>query len=172
MRNMNKISALGKRQSGAILVIALVFLVAITLLATSSMRSSNIGLFLAQNEESRIAADQAAQALADAIVANPASTPVVGDSGFTFCTAGGYNCDRTDLPVQDPLLAEAIAQNMMSAKVERTGTVFRPPPRVVDSSIDKFTSASFTVTTTFDRVEDGLGYQQVTEGVLVLVPKD
>jgi len=97
------------------------------------MRSSNIGLFLAQNEESRIAADQAAQALADAIVANPASTPVVGETGFTFCTAGGYNCDRTDLPVQDPLLAEAIAQNMMSAKVERTGTTFRPPPRVIES---------------------------------------
>ena len=49
MRNMNKISAPRKRQSGAILIIALVFLVAITLLTTSSMRSSNIGLFLAQN---------------------------------------------------------------------------------------------------------------------------
>ena len=172
MRNRSKGFAPAKRQSGAILIIALVFLVAITLLTTSSMRSSNIGLFLAQNEESRIAADQAAQALADAIVANPASTPVVGDSGFTFCTVGGINCDRTDLPVEDPLLADAIANDMMSAKVERTGTVFSPPPRVVESSIDKFTSASFTVTTTFDRIEDGLGYQQVTEGVLVLVPKD
>lgn len=172
MRNRSKGFAPAKRQSGAILIIALVFLVAITLLTTSSMRSSNIGLFLAQNEESRIAADQAAQALADAIVANPASTPVVGDAGFTFCTVGGVNCDRTDLPVEDPLLAAAIANDMMSAKVERTGTVFSPPPRVVESSIDKFTSASFTVTTTFDRIEDGLGYQQVTEGVLVLVPKD
>jgi len=161
-----------KSQSGAILIIALVFLVAITLLTTSSMRSSNIGLFLAQNEESRIAADQAAQGLADAVVSNPASTPVVGKSGFTFCTAGGYNCDRTDLPVENPRLAAAIAENHMSAKVERIGGTFQPPPRVVESSIDKFTSASFTVTTTFDRVEDGLGYQQVTEGVLVLVPKD
>ena len=172
MKKLYLISASRKQQSGAILIVALVFLVAITLLTTSSMRSSNIGLFLAQNEESRIAADQAAQALADAIVANPASTPVVGEGGFTFCTAGGYNCDRTDLPVENPLLAAAIANNFMSAKVERTGLVFRPPPRVVESSMDKFTSASFTVTTTFDRVEDGLGYQQVTEGVLVLVPKD
>jgi hypothetical protein len=124
-----------REQSGAILVITLMFLVAITLLTLSSMRSSNIGLHMAQNEESRIAATQAAQALADAIVANPSSTPVVGKSG------------------------------------ERTGEEFRPPPRVVESSIDKFTSASFTVTTTYDRVEDGLGRQQVTEGVLVLVPK-
>jgi Tfp pilus assembly protein PilX len=160
------------RQSGAILVIALVFLVAITLLTTSAMSSSKIGLFLAQNEESRISADQAAQALADAIVANPASTPVTGETGFRSCTAGGYNCDRTDLPVSNQVLSAAIAADQMSASVERTGTLFRPPPRSVESSIDKFTSASFTVTTTFDRVDDGLGYQQVTEGVMVLVPKD
>ncbi len=69
-------------------MIALVFLIAITLLSTSSMRSSNIGLFMAQNEESRYTAEQAAQALADAIVANPASTPVVGLTVFKFCTAG------------------------------------------------------------------------------------
>ena len=165
-----------KRQSGAILVIALVFLIAITLLTTSSMRSSNMGLLMAQNEEARVAADQAAQALADAIVANPASTPVVGMTGYTFCTEGMAtetdHCDRTDLPVDDPMLADAIAQRHMTARVQRTGNVYRPPPRVVESSMDKFTSASFTVTTTFDRVEDGLGYQQVTEGVLVLVPKD
>ena len=60
-------------------MIALMFLVAMTLLTLSSMRSSNIGLHMAQNEESRIAATQAAQALADAIVANPSSTPVVGN---------------------------------------------------------------------------------------------
>ena len=46
----------------------------------------------------RIAAAQAAQALADAIVANPASTPVVGKTGFVACTAGQAGCDRNDLP--------------------------------------------------------------------------
>ena len=74
---------LSHRQRGAILVTALIFLVAITLYTLSSMRSSNIGLFMAQNEESRVAAEQAAQALADALVAGPASTPVVGVSGYT-----------------------------------------------------------------------------------------
>ena len=166
-----RIYASKQKQSGAILVIALMFLVAITLFTLSSMRSSNINLHMAQNEESRVAAVQAAQALADAIVANPASTPVIGTSGFTACTAGQANCDRTNLPVEDATLAYEVASNHMSARVERTGTVFRPPPRVVESSIDKFTSASFRVTTTFDRVDEGLGRQQVTEGVLVLVPK-
>ncbi len=161
-----------KKQRGAILVIALVFLMAITLFTISSMRSSNIGLHMAQNEESRIAAVQAAQALADVIVANPASTPVIGKTGFTACTPGQLECDRENLPVEDSMLAGEVASNHMAARVQRTGSVFRPPPRAVESSIDKFSSASFRVTTTFDRVEDGLGRQQVTEGVLVLVPKE
>jgi hypothetical protein len=160
-----------QKQHGAILVVALMFLVAITLFTVSSMRSSNLGLHMAQNEESRIAAVQAAQALADVIVANPASTPVVGKTGYTACTAGQQNCDRNNLPVTDPTLAGEVATYHLSARVERTGTVFRPPPRVVESSIDKFSSASFRVTTTFDRVDEGLGRQEITEGVLVLVPK-
>lgn len=168
--NKRPISSRNKQQ-GAILVIALMFLVAITLLTVSSMRSSNIGLHMAHNEESRTAAVQAAQALADVIVANPESTPVIGDTGFTACTAGQQGCDRSDLPVSDPTLAGEVSTSHLSARVERTGMIFRPPPRVVESSIDKFTSASFKVTTTYDRVDEGLGRQEITEGVLVLVPK-
>ena len=160
-----------RRQSGAILVISLIFLIAITLLTISSMRSSNINLRMAQNEESRVAAEQAAQALADAIVASPGSTPVIGISGYTVCTYGEDTCDSYDLVVDDPTLTDAIASNYISAKVQRTGTVFRPPPRVIESSIDKFSSASFRVTATYDRTDNGLGYRQISEGVLVLVPK-
>ena len=160
-----------QKQRGAILVIALMFLVAMTLYTVSSMRSTNISLLMAQNEESRVAAEQAAQALADAIVATPASTPVIGKSGYSACTAGQTDCTHNDLPVPDPELASRVAANHMAARVERTGADFRPPPRAVDTSIDKFSSASFRVVTTFDRVDEGLGREQVTEGVLVLVPK-
>jgi Tfp pilus assembly protein PilX len=160
-----------RKQQGAILIIALMFLIAITLYTLSSMRSSNIGLYLAHNEESRVAAEQAAQALADAIVSTPASTPVVGQSGFTACTAGQSGCNRTDLAIVNATLASQVAANHMQARVERTGSEFQPPPRAVETSIDKFTSATFRVTTTFDRVGEGLGREQVTEGVLVLVPK-
>ena len=159
------------RQSGAILVIALMFLVAISLLTVSSMRASSIELRMAQNDESRIAAIQAAQAMADAIVANPKSTPVVGGSGYSICTAGYSGCDSNDLTVDDPEMASAVSANYLQAKVERTGSVFRPPPRIIESSIDKFTSASFQVVTTYDRTDAGLGRQQITQGVLVLVPK-
>ena len=165
------INAFKARQKGAVLIVALLFLIAMTLYTLSSMRSSNISLHMAQNEESRVAATQAAQALADAVVADPGSTLVVGQTGYTVCTAGQLNCDRGDLTVDNEILSSAIAENYISARVERIGSEFSPPPRAVESSIDKFAGASFRVITTYDRVDDGLGRQQITEGVLVLVPR-
>jgi len=158
------------RQRGAILVMTMIFLVAISIIAAASMQSSNIGLFMAQNEESRISAVQGAQALADAIVSNPAATPVIGGSGFTICTPGEYNCNRNDLIVDNSILAMAVAQGHVSARVQRDGPLLRPPPRSIESSIDKFTAASFEVITTYDRTDEQLGRQQIVEGVLVLVP--
>ncbi len=148
----------------------MLFLIAISMLAVSSMQSSNIGLYMAQNEESRIAAAQGAQALADAIVSNPAATPVVGGNGFTICTPGEANCDRSDLIVTNSILATSVASGYITARVRREGPLFRPPPRTVESSIDKFNSASFEVITTYDRSAEQLGRQRITEGVLVLVP--
>jgi hypothetical protein len=148
----------------------IMFLVVISLLTISSMQASNIGLFMAQNEESRIAAEQGAQALADAIVSDPSATPVIGGAGYTICTAGEQGCDQFDLPVENAALATAVANGYLRARVQREGPLTRPPPRAVESSIDKFSSASFEVTTTFDRTDESLGKQQISEGVLVLVP--
>ena len=82
-----------------------------------------------------------------------------------------YRDPRSDLPVTNAVLSSAIAQGHISARVMREGPLFRPPPRTVESSIDKFNSASFEVITTYDRTDEQLGRQQITEGVLVLVPK-
>jgi len=166
-----KLPIKSRKESGAVLVVTMLFLIAISMLAVSSMQSGNIGLLMAQNEEARIAAIQGAQALADAIVSNPATTPVIGGSGYTICTVGEPNCDSSNLPITNGVLATAIAQGHLTARVQRDGPLLRPPPRSVESSIDKFTSASFEVTTTFDRTDEQLGRQQITEGVLVLVPK-
>jgi len=96
---------------------------------------------------------------------------VVGGEGYTICTAGQDGCDRFDLPVANSTLATAIANGHAYARVQRWGPLLRPPPRSVESSIDKFSSASFEIITTYDRTAESLGKQQITEGVLVLVPK-
>ncbi len=159
-----------KRQQGAILVIALIMLVAISLLTISSMSASKIGLHMSQNEESRVVAEQSAQAMADFIVSDPSTTPVIGGPGFTICTAGEAGCTSNALPVANPVLAAAVAADHISARVQRLAPAFRPPPRIVGSSIDKFTSATFSVTSTYDRSDEALGRQQIVEGVSVLVP--
>ncbi len=158
------------RQSGVILVTSLVFLIALTLLTIAAMRSSNIGLHMAQNGESRIIAMQGAQALADAIASDPNTTPVIGEPGFTICTATETNCQRNDLTMTNPIMAEFTNSGIVSARVERMFPALRPSPRGVESSMDKFVGASFQVTSTYDRVDAGLGKQIIVEGILVLVP--
>ena len=159
-----------RRQSGVILIVALVFLIAITLLTVASMRSSNIGLHMAQNDESRTVAIQGAQALADAIVSDPNTTPVIGEPGFTVCTATENNCQRNDLTMTDAAMAKYAASAVISARVERMFPALRTAPRGAESSMDKFVAATFEVRSTYDRANEGLGRQTVVEGILVLVP--
>jgi Tfp pilus assembly protein PilX len=168
---MNLISDLSiKRQNGAVLIVALLFLVAISLLTLASMRASNIGLRMAHNEESSVVANQGAQALADFVVSRSETTPVTGTAGFTICTTHEPNCDRNDLPVNNAALAGGVAARQVSVRVQRMAPAFRPPPRTVGASLDKFTSASFRVSATYDRTTDLLGQQQIVEGVMILVP--
>jgi hypothetical protein len=159
-------------QAGVTLVTALIFLTVISLLSITSLRSSTVGVRMAQNEESRFAAIQAAQALTEAIVGSPASTPVIGGAGFSNCTIGEVGCDLYTIAAPPGFLADALAAGQISARVERLTPPEKPPPRVLESSLDKFSAASFQIIATFDRTDEGLGRAQLVEGLLVLVPKN
>ena len=156
-------------QSGAILVIALVFIGIITLLSMSSMRGSTTGINLAQNEEARFAGIQQAQALTEAIVSDPATTPVIGGAGFSICTAAEPGCDLYDV-VLPPDIEIEVVLGRLSARIERLSPPTKPPPRAVESSIDKFSAASFQISATYDRSAEGLGRVELAEGIIVLVP--
>ncbi len=156
-------------QSGAILVIALVFVGIITLLSMSSMRGSTTGIYLAQNEEARFAGIQQAQALTEAIVSDPATTPVIGGAGFSICTAAEPGCDLYDV-VLPPDIEIEVVLGRLSARIERLTPPTKPPPRAVESSIDKFSAASFQISATYDRSAEGLGRVELAEGIIVLVP--
>jgi hypothetical protein len=159
-------------QRGAALVTALVFLVILTLLSVTSIRSSTMGVRMALNEEARFASLQAAQAMTEAIIGTPGATLVIGGAGFTNCTSGEANCDRYTLPVPDGYLAAEVAAENLSARVNRLTAPDMPPPRALESSMDKFSATGFQVTATFDRTDDGLGRARLVEGLLVLVPRD
>lgn len=156
-------------QRGAALITALVFLGVITVLSITSMRGSTIGVRLAQNEEARLIGVQDAQALTEAIVATPSATPVIGGAGFSICTAMEPGCNRYGVPLP-VTLANEVALGHLSARIERLTPPLKPPPRVLESSIDKFSAASFQVRATYDRSAEGLGQVQLVEGMIVLVP--
>lgn len=159
------------KQRGAILITALIFLAVITILGVSSMRSSRLGVRMAHNEEARYSAIETAQALSEVIVGTPESSPVIGDAGFTNCTAGETGCNLYSIVLPPGHVGSEVAGNHLSARVERMAPEEKPPPRILESSLDKFSAASFRVTSTYDRGDEGLGQAQLVEGILVLVPK-
>src|SRR5215475_1859203 len=84
-------------QRGVALLVALVFLLATTLLALAATRSSRLELRMAQNEEARLTAVQQVQALAEAVIGSPTAIPVVGNAGYLLCTPGEAGCDSNNL---------------------------------------------------------------------------
>lgn len=174
-----------RRQNGAALVLALVLLVVVTLIAVTSIRSTNQELRMSLNEETRANAFQYAQGLVDWILFTAGTTPVVGAVGDRLCVSdftlsGGLVCNR-NFAIGDPdLLAEDTRINTISgcatceysAEVVRVGSEDSPPPRGIGTSVDKFGAAPFKITARYDLSEVGLGKAEVTEGALVLVPKN
>lgn len=159
-------------ERGVTLVTSLIFLMVISIVSIASMRSSTMGVRMAQNEEARLSAIQTAQALTEAIIANPASTPVIGGAGFSICTAGVPGCDLYTIVPPAGWVATEVAAGHLSARVERLTPSDKPPLRMLESSVDKFSAASFQVIATYDRTDAGLGQARLVEGLLVLIPKN
>ncbi len=159
------------RQSGSILLVSLIFLMVLGFLGMSAMQTSRLELRMATNEEIRLSAFQQAKALADAVVAIPAMTPVKGNQGFKTCTNGQAGCNDHTLFMPDPLMAPEVANGHLTGEATLTSAGNRPPPRGLITSADKFAAASFEVVTTYDRADEGLGRAQTTLGLLVLTPQ-
>lgn len=159
------------RQGGAALITALIFLVIITVIALSSMRSSTQELRMAVNAEEKVSAGQLAQALSDAVTANPASTPVVGEVGRRVCTTGAPACTDTTLFLPADAAGLIPAGDGRFVVVERLGAESRPCPRGTGVSLGAFGCAAFRVNANYDGSANRRGRADVNEGVLVLVPR-
>ncbi len=157
-------------QQGVVLVSALVLLVIITLLSMSAMRVSITELRMASNQEVAVTSFQAAQALSDAVIDAANSTPVIGDPGYTICTGTGVNCNVENWRLPSGMYTDQLNSGVMNSVITRLSPALRPPPRGIGSSVDKFSAAVFSITSTFDMADQGLGRDAVVEGVLVLVP--
>jgi hypothetical protein len=163
--------SIDRRQSGVVLVAALLLLLTITLVALTSMQGSTLELRMATNEQERMEAFQTAQATIDYILDNPSSFLVKGDvAGYTVCTANLSGCNEATLDLDADVTGSPFDDTQDSVEVTRLDPATMPPPRGLEMSADKFTVANFSVDGKHDAAATGGGYAEIVQGYMRLVP--
>jgi hypothetical protein len=137
-------------QQGSVLLPSLIFLLILTLAATTTMRTSTLEV--------------------DEVVGNPDNIRVSGDLGYVNCTSGVSGCNANDVRINTNLLPTAKASNA-TVMVERLAPALSAPPRGINTSSDAFSAARFEVDTTYDGTAGNEGKVGIVQGVLVLVPR-
>ena len=144
------------KQQGAALLVALAFLVVVTLISLTSMRSSTTELRLASNNEERISAEQVAQSAVDSAISNPTNLVVSGIEGKKITT---ITLSTSDVP------------EFANASIEVTEGQTANPPRGLGVSADKFQGTIFHVDGSYDNIDGGRGQAFVGQGVVLLSPR-
>lgn len=145
------------RQNGAALLVALSFLVVITLISLTAMRSTTTELRLASNNEDRIAAEQVAQSAIDSIVSVPTNFIVTGTE------------DTEKSPTLDSGDIAAFANATVTLKEGATTN----PPRGLGVSAEKFQGTLFHVDGAYNQDDSapGRGKAFIGQGIVLLIPK-
>lgn len=157
-------------QQGSVLLISLIFMVILTLAATTTMRTSTLEMQMAGNEETRIRTLELAQSIVDEVVGEPDNMVVSGEVGDVNCTNNVAGCDNYSVTVDETLIPAADQPNV-SVVVERLTPALSPAPRGINSSADAFFAARFQVDSTYDGSDQGEGNAGVVQGVIILVPR-
>lgn len=144
------------KQQGAALLVALSFLIVVTLISLTSMRSSTTELRLASNNEERISAEQVAQSAVDSAISNPANLIVSGVVGKKITTI---------------TLSTSDVAEFSDASIEVTEGQTANPPRGLGVSADKFQGTIFHVDGSYDNIDGGRGQAFIGQGVVLLSPK-
>lgn len=159
-----------RAQTGSILLVSLVILIVLSIMGLTSMRSSQLELRMAGNEQVQVVAHQAAQSLIDMVVDNPATTPVIGDVGFVLCSDGNTNPDCNMFTISSAEAVGAMVNDMNTSHLSASAelTAIGPPPRGSGFSADLFVGNHYAVNAVYDRSDEGLGRSSITQGVIVI----
>lgn len=145
------------KQKGAALLVALSFLVVITLISITSMRASTTELRLANNNEQRVAAEQVAQSAMDNAMSDSNNFIVKGKVGT-----------KTPVTLDSKVLSTF---NSTTTKLVVTEGNTSSPPRGLGVSADKFQGTQFFVEAEYDDVKNARGRSFVGQGLVLLIPK-
>ena len=159
-------------QQGAVLVVALVFLLLTALISTTVMQTSVLEVRMANNDQLREEAFQQVQAVANAITADSNNLVVSGDVGFTICAVGVTGCGAATITLASAITAVPVGATL-TYQVERQGPLFAPIPfRVSESnagSASAYKAALFEVDAQYNGVAAGLGQARIAQGIALRV---
>lgn len=162
---------------GAVLLLAMVFMLLLAVLAGTSMRSSIVQVRMASNEFFHEEAFQGALAIVDSIESELDNFSVRGTVGHTLCksTDSATYCDSKQTAKIDPRVEGFPEGAEVIFEVERMAPLFlqflpiRQAQQSVSSSL-AYDSAIFEIHTKVDGSGRGLGVAEAVRGVALLVP--
>lgn len=158
------------RQRGVVLVVALVLLVAITLLSLAGMSTTTLELLMATNQQARTNAFQQAEAGIDAVSSDLDNFAVSGLVGAERCTSG-FDDTNTDVTCGSPDLDIPAEYDLTHSRaaVRRLPPLLQAPPRFIETSTEKLKVATFKIDSRYDARETRGGRAEHNQGVLITV---
>jgi hypothetical protein len=161
--------------SGAVLLIALIFMLLLSVIAATVMQSAILQLRMAGNDQFMEEALHQAQAIAGELSLNPGNFLLTGEVGDANCPPGRQDagCDQSQLQV--PASAPALDAYALNYRVVRQepllwrGFPIREAEHSVSSSTG-FDAALYEIDVQLDGSDNGLGSAHVVQGMVVRVP--
>lgn len=161
---------------GAVLIVALIFLLLLALVATTVIQTSELEFRMAGNVQFSEEAFQRTQAIATAVSTDSNSFPVVGDVGYTICNTVSTSvspCDTTVITLDSNIVEHPTG-------VDLDYWVTREGPAILESipfrqgeseasSITSYDAAVFEVHATYDGTDVRLGNAGIVHGVAVKI---
>ena len=160
---------------GAVLLIALIFMLLLSVIAATVMQSAILQLRMAGNDQFMEEALHQAQAIAAELSLNPGNFLLMGEVGDGNCPPGRQDagCDQSQLqvPASVPTL-DAYALDYRVVRQEPLlwkGFPVREAEHLASSSTG-FDAALFEIEVQLDGSGNGLGSAHVVQGMVVRVP--
>jgi len=166
------------RSGGAVLILAMIFLLLMALVAGTVMQTSILEFRMAGNDQFREEAFQKAQGIAAAISADQDNFPVSGGVGYIICedvadTTKYPDCGES-LAVLDPDVLSVPSGVTFTYQVQREGPAFLDslPFRLAQGSTSSslaYDAAIFEAHVQVDGGSVGLGSAEIVEGLAIVI---
>jgi type II secretory pathway pseudopilin PulG len=164
-----------KLDHGAVLLLAMVFMLMLAMIAATVMQTAILQLHMAGNDQFLEEAISTAQAMTDELSLNTGNFPLRGDVGDTNCPPGDEDprCSFSQLEIpRSAVMAEGIALNYRVTRQEPLlwkGFPIREAEASVSSS-NSFDAALYEIDVHIDGSARRLGSAHIIQGIAVRVP--